>query len=297
MPVPLPLPCPCSCPCPCAFALIRPRRPPYDIKNPYYAELKNHRDLMQGGDRTSIHLEILIKDTPITYATGDHVGIFPQNDPEEVERLGKRLGITDMDAVFTMTALDPSSSKKYPFPCPTTYRTALTYYLDIMSVPRTHILKAMIDFATTENDRKHLIQLTGPEGKEELHRYLHKESRHLLETLEDFPSLKPPVDLIFELLPRLQCRYYSISSSPKVRGRRGCGRGLARRAGGQGQGKQGRGLARRAGVGGAQGLRDGFHDGMATSHVSAEWCACRCNRTASACASPCSSTTPRPSGW
>jgi|GEM_PF-4060382 FAD binding domain. len=37
--------------------------------------------------------------------------------------------------VFTMTALDPTLAKKHPFPCPTTYRSALTFYLDIMSSP------------------------------------------------------------------------------------------------------------------------------------------------------------------
>ena len=34
--------------------------------------------------------------------------------------------------------------------------------------------------------------------------------------LEDLPSFRPPLDHLVELLPRLQARYYSISSSPKV---------------------------------------------------------------------------------
>ena len=43
-----------------------------------------------------------------------------------------------------------------------------------------------------------------------------KDHRDLVAVLEDLPSVKPPLDLLLELLPRLQCRYYSISSSPKV---------------------------------------------------------------------------------
>ncbi len=38
----------------------------------------------------------------------------------------------------------------------------------------------------------------------------------LVQVLESFKSLKPPIDHVLELLPRLQARYYSISSSPKV---------------------------------------------------------------------------------
>ena len=37
----------------------------------------------------------------------------------------------------------------------------------------------------------------------------------LVTLLERMSSLKPPIDHLIELLPRLQARYYSISSSPK----------------------------------------------------------------------------------
>ena len=40
--------------------------------------------------------------------------------------------------------------------------------------------------------------------------------RSIVAILEDLPSLKPPLDHLCELLPRLHPRYYSISSSPKV---------------------------------------------------------------------------------
>jgi NADPH-ferrihemoprotein reductase len=44
-----------------------------------------------------------------------------------------------------------------------------------------------------------------------------KDHRNILAVLEDIPSLKPPLDHVLELLPKLQARLYSISSSPKVR--------------------------------------------------------------------------------
>ena len=76
----------------------------------------------------------------IRYDAGDHVAVYPKNDEELVNKLGSLLNI-DMDQVFTLINLDEDSSKKHPFPCPTTYRTALSHYVEITALPRTHILK------------------------------------------------------------------------------------------------------------------------------------------------------------
>jgi len=46
--------------------------------------------------------------------------------------------------------------------------------------------------------------------------WIMKSHRTILHILEDLPSLMPPLDHVCEMLPRLQARYYSISSSPKV---------------------------------------------------------------------------------
>lgn len=47
-------------------------------------------------------------------------------------------------------------------------------------------------------------------------RWVLEARRHILAILQDYPSLRPPIDHLCELLPRLQARYYSIASSSKV---------------------------------------------------------------------------------
>ena len=59
------------------------------------------------------------------------------------------------------------AAKKHPFPCPTTFRTALTYYLDIAALPKIQLIKELAQYATDESERKKLQLISSPndEGK------------------------------------------------------------------------------------------------------------------------------------
>lgn len=134
-----------------------------------------------------------------------------------VDRIGELLNV-NLDTVFTLKNLDEDSSKKHPFPCPTTYRTALTYYLDITSTPRTHVLKEISGYATDEKEKKFLEIMSSPkeEGKASYSEWIINSCRSIVHVLEDLPSVKPPIDHLIEFLQKLQPRYYSISSSAKL---------------------------------------------------------------------------------
>ena len=54
------------------------------------------------------------------------------------------------------------------------------------------------------------------EGRNAYNEFIAKACRHITHILEDLPSCKPAIDHLLELLPRLQPRFYSISSSSKV---------------------------------------------------------------------------------
>ena len=77
------------------------------------------------------------------------MAVYPCNKPQIVEDLCKLLN-KDPETVFTLTNLDEFCSKRTPFPCPCTYRTALLHYVDITATPRTHILKEFIPHTTGE---------------------------------------------------------------------------------------------------------------------------------------------------
>ncbi|XP_056905446.1 P450 (cytochrome) oxidoreductase b isoform X2 [Takifugu flavidus] len=193
------------------------QKPPFDSKNPFLAPVTVNRRLNKGGERHLMHLELDITGSKIRYESGDHVAVFPTNDSALVNKLGQVLGV-DLDVVISLNNLDEESNKKHPFPCPTTYRTALTHYLDITQPPRTNVLYELAQYATDSKDQENLRKMasSSPEGKSLYQNWVLDACRNILAILEDMPSLRPPIDHLCELLPRLQARYYSIASSSKV---------------------------------------------------------------------------------
>lgn len=193
------------------------QRPPYDAKNPYMANVAVNRELHKGGDRSCMHIEIDIKDSGIKYDAGDHVGVYPTNDPELVEKIGQLLGI-DLDEVISLDNVDPDASKKHPFPCPCSYRTALLHYVDITTTVKHHVLSELVGHTKDADDLTKLELMSGgtPEGKALYDEWVVGGNRHIVALLEDLKSCRPPLDLLLELMPRLQCRYYSISSSSRL---------------------------------------------------------------------------------
>ncbi|CAJ0940531.1 unnamed protein product [Ranitomeya imitator] len=234
------------------------QKPPFDAKNPFLATVSVNRKLNQAGERHLMHLELDITGSKIRYESGDHVAVYPANESSIVNKLGEILGV-DLDIVISLNNLDEESNKKHPFPCPTTYRTALTYYLDITNPPRTNVLYELAQYATDPKDQENLRKMasSAPEGKgygaytaiyyamftrsffscgiaaifplrvrscfpcrvrgRALYlNWVLEARRNILAILEDMPSLRPPLDHLCELLPRLQARYYSIASSSKV---------------------------------------------------------------------------------
>lgn len=193
------------------------QKPPFDARNPFLAPIQVNRELHKGGDRSCMHIEFDITNSRLRYEAGDHVAVYPMNDQTLVERIGELLEV-DLDTVFSLKNVDEEASKKHPFPCPTTYRTALSFYVDITSNPRTNVLKDIMEYATDPKHKEHLqlLSSSSPEGRHEYNDWVIKDNRNIVAVLEDLSSCKPPLDHLLELLPRLQARYYSISSSPKM---------------------------------------------------------------------------------
>ncbi|CAG8778526.1 6310_t:CDS:2 [Gigaspora margarita] len=194
----------------------------YDAKNPYPSPITASRELFSSTDRNCVHMELDIAGSGLYYQSGDHVAVWPMNPEQEVYRLLKVLGLWEKkDTIIKVESTDPTASKKYPFPVPTTYATIFRNYLDIHAPASRQFIATLANYAPTEEGKSRLTTL----GQDKEAYKVEVADAHLTlgEVLELISSSSNgkliesiPLDLIIETLPRLQCRYYSISSTSKV---------------------------------------------------------------------------------
>jgi NADPH-ferrihemoprotein reductase len=201
----------------------------HDAKNPYAAPVAVARELFEvGADRNCVHVELDTEGSGMTYQHGDHVGVWPTNPDLEVERLLCALGLYHQkDTVIGIESLDPALAK-VPFPVPTTYATVLRHYIDISAVVGRQILGTLSKFAPSPSAEALTLSLSIHKqeyasvvagGCLKLGEVLQLTAGNDLTarpTPDNTTAWSIPFDIIVSSIPRLQPRYYSISSSPKL---------------------------------------------------------------------------------
>ncbi|CAG4908085.1 unnamed protein product [Colias eurytheme] len=171
-------------------------------------------------DRATIFVDMEV-DSDFKYEPGDHVGIMACNRKEIVDIVLSRLKDVDvydkpvqlqvMKETLTPTGAIKSWEKHERLP-PVTVRELFTRFLDITTPPSSKLLKYLASACTDKNDAECIKELIEDSNKFDDWRYHYYP--HLAEVLTQIPSCRPQASVLVALLPPLQPRFYSISSSP-----------------------------------------------------------------------------------
>lgn len=206
----------------------------YTAESPCYATLSNARyettEQSHQQGRVVVHMELNLPHTTsahrVMYNPGDSIGIYVSNDNNIVLQLCERLHVKPQQMIeFTHSKANQSDSvaqsissytvpSHYPSKC--TIYQALALSCDISSVPKKSFLRMLAEYCTDNNDKQQLYQLCTRDGANQYISYILNNRPNLLDILLRYTSCNPPLSHLFHLLPPLQPRYYSVSSSPLV---------------------------------------------------------------------------------
>ncbi|XP_024524113.1 NADPH-dependent diflavin oxidoreductase 1 [Selaginella moellendorffii] len=183
--------------------------------NPVFAQvIKNMRLTDTSHEQDVRHLEFDLGGSGLEYAPGDVLGVFPAQSEEAVSRFMERCGLDEP----ALVSVEPANAVEgYQNVAPVTLRTLVEAVMDVSSAsPRRYFFEVMMHFAEAEHEKERLQYFATSEGRDDLYNYNQRERRTVTEVLEDFPSVRLPLEWLVQLVPRLRPRYFSISSSLKA---------------------------------------------------------------------------------
>ncbi|CCE62301.1 hypothetical protein TPHA_0C01450 [Tetrapisispora phaffii CBS 4417] len=185
-------------------------RPDLPVKNFVVKVKENRRITPTTYDRNIFHIEFDISGTGLTYGIGEALGIHARNNETLVNEFIETYGLNGNDII---SVPNKDNNRLYES------RTVLQAFienLDIFGKPPKRFYESLVEFATDENEKKRLQDLIEPAGAVDLKRYQDVEFFTYADILELFPSARPPLEKLVEVIAPLKRREYSIASSQKV---------------------------------------------------------------------------------
>ncbi|WP_143331962.1 assimilatory sulfite reductase (NADPH) flavoprotein subunit [Domibacillus antri] len=168
----------------------------YSRKNPFHAEVLENLNLNgRGSNKETRHLEISLEGSGLTYQPGDALGIYPQNDPELVDKLIQALNWNPDETVTVNKEGDVLS-----------LRDAFTSHYEI-----TVLTKPLMEKIAQLTGIDKLHELIGSGNGEKLKEYI--KGRDLLDVVQDFGPFGVSQQEFLNQLRKMPPRLYSIASS------------------------------------------------------------------------------------
>lgn len=162
---------------------------------------------------STLHVEIDLKSVGIQYQTADNLAILPENDTSVVERIARQLNY-DLDEVVDLEAAPGNKEFKLLYPTPCSIRDILTLYVDIQGAVRHSTMKNLAAYVAEGNQQKWLSDLLATENRSKFKQVVEDGRRSIFDLLtNELSSCRIPLSDFLNIVPCIQPRYYTISSS------------------------------------------------------------------------------------
>lgn len=185
------------------------------------------RDLRSRADSgRTLHIELDSSKSDLKYRPADNLAVIPENDPQVVEMFSTTCGGYDLARFVELIPVNEdedvefveSETKfRHPFPHPCSIRTIFSSYLDICGIPRRSTIERFAGYVTNPKQLLWLEDLLSKENREKFTQYIELEGRSYASLLQkELSSCVIPLDHLLHLVPLIQPRYYTISSSSSL---------------------------------------------------------------------------------
>ena len=165
-------------------------------------------------DRNVFHLEFDTSGTGLKYAIGEALGIHGWNDEQDVLDFCALYG-ADPNRLITIPVVAGEGRMHTR-----TVLQALQQQIDLFGRPPKSFYSDLAAYATSSMDKHALLFIGSPEGSSTFKKLAEKDTVTFADILERYPSARPGVEKLCELVGDIKPRHYSIASAQSVVGNR-----------------------------------------------------------------------------
>ncbi|KAF9008919.1 assimilatory sulfite reductase [Cyathus striatus] len=165
-------------------------------------------------DRNVFHLEFDTSGTGLKYAIGEALGVHGWNDEQEVLDFCSWYGIDPNKLMTIPVAADDAKMHTR------TVLQALQQQIDLFGRPPKSFYVELAEYANNPVDRHALLFIGSPEGSSTFKKLSEKDTVTFADILKMYPSARPGVERLCELVGDIKPRHYSIASAQSVVGNR-----------------------------------------------------------------------------
>jgi sulfite reductase alpha subunit-like flavoprotein len=151
-----------------------------------------------------------------SYVPGDAVHVMPRNRSSAVQAFFELVDVDPHCIISLAGRTEDLASLNIRTPCKLADFVAAQ--LDLSAMPRRRFFERLAAFAANDLERDKLVDFSSAEG-DALIQYAYREKRTILMALRDFPSARPPLADLIDMIPSLRSRAFSIASSRFAHGK------------------------------------------------------------------------------